>query len=100
MSIDALDELARKHRLEVLDSLQEMVRVSPNMRILLTGRPHIDAEIVECFSRVARIHISPTQDDIKNYLEMRLKGDTTPKAIDDELRTDIKKVILEKISEM
>ena len=98
--IDALDESAPKHRRELLESLQEIVRVSPNMRILLTGRPHIDGEIVEFFSKAVRIPISPTQDDIKNYLEMRLKGDTMPEAMDGELRADIMRVIPEKISEM
>ena len=98
--IDALDESAPKYRLEFLESLQEMVRVSPNMRILLTGRPHIDDEVMEYFSKAVRIPISPTQDDIKSYLKMRLKRDTTPKAMDAELRADIMRVIPEKISEM
>jgi len=98
--IDALDELAPKHRRELLGSLQEVVRVSPNMRILLTGRPHIDDEIVECFSKAVKIPISPTQDDIRSYLEMRLKHDTTPKAMDGKLLVDIMRVVPEKISEM
>ena len=98
--IDALDELAPKHRRELLESLQEIFRVSSNMGILLTGRPHIDDEIVEFFSGATRIPVSPTQGDIKSYLEMRLKGDTTPKAMDGELRADIMRVIPEKISEM
>ena len=98
--IDALDELAPKHRRELLESLREIVRASPNMRILLTGRPHIDHEIVEFFSKAIRIPVSPIQSDIKSYLEMRLKGDTTPQATDAELRADIMRVIPEKISEM
>ena len=98
--IDALDELAPKHRRDLLESLQEIVRVSPNMRIFVTGRPHIDDEITECFSKAVRISITPSQEDIKSYLEMRLKSDTTPKAMDDELRADIMRVIPEKISEM
>ena len=98
--IDALDELAPKHRRELLKSLQEIVRVSPNMRILLTGRPHIKAEITQFLGKVVKIPISPVQDDIKSYLEMRLDGDTTPKAMDAELRADIMRVIPEKISEM
>ena len=98
--IDALDESAPKHRRELLESLQEIIRVSPNMRILLTGRPHIDDEIVEFFSKAIRLPVNPTQHDIKSYLEMRLKGDTTPKAMDTELRADIMRVIPEKISEM
>ena len=98
--IDALDELAPKHRREFLKSLQEVLRVSPNMRILLTGRPHIDDEIAGFLGQAVRIPVIPTQDDIKSYLEMRLDGDTTPKAMDSELRADIMRVIPEKISEM
>ena len=98
--IDALDESAPKPRRELLESLQDIVQVSPNMRILLTGRPHIDDEIVEFFSKAIRIPVSPTQGDIKSYLKMRLKGDTTPKAMDVKLRADIMRVIPEKISEM
>ena len=98
--VDALDELAPGHRRGLLGSQQEIVRVSPNIRILLTGRPHIDDEIAEFFPKAVRIPISPTQDDIKNYLEMRLKGDTTPKAMDGQLRADIMRIIPDKISEM
>ena len=98
--IDALDELAPKHRRELLRSLRGIARVSPSVRIFLTGRPHIDNEIVEFFSKAVWIPISPTQDDVKSYLGMRLKGDTAPKAMDDELRGDIMRIIPEKISEM
>jgi len=98
--IDALDELAPKHRRDLFESLQEMVPVSPNMRIFLTGRPHINDEVVESFREGVKIPVSPTQNDIKSYLEMRLKGDTTPKAMDDQLRADIMRAIPEKISEM
>jgi len=98
--VDALDELTPKHRRELLKSLQEIVRVSPNMRILLTGRPHIDDEVMEYFSKAVRMPVSPTQDDIRSYLKMRLGVDTTPKAMDDKLRADIMRIIPEKISEM
>ena len=98
--IDALDELIPKYRRELLRSLHEIVQVSPNMRVLLTGRPHIDDEVAEYFSKAVRIPVSPTQGDIRSYLKMRLDVDTTPKAMDDELRADIMRVIPEKISEM
>ena len=98
--IDALDEPTPRHRRGLLESLQEIVRVSPNMRVFLTGRPHIDDEMTEFFNRAAKIPISPAEDDIKNYLKMKLKSDTTPKAMDDKLRADIMRVIPEKTSEM
>ena len=98
--IDALDECASKHRLELFGSLREIVRVSPNVRIFLTGRQHIEDEIMKYFSKVVRIPVIPTQDDITSYLEMRLDHDPNPYAMDGELRADIMRVIPEKISEM
>ena len=98
--VDALDESASKHRRELLESLRDIVQVSPNTRIFLTGRPHIDDEIIQLFRQAVRIPVNPTQEDIKSYLEMRLDGDADPRAMDDELRADIMRVIPAKISEM
>ena len=98
--IDALDECAPKHRRELFESLREIVRVLPGARVFLTGRPHIDSEIVACFSKTLRIPLSPTHRDIMNYLERRLGSDTDPEAMDDELRADIMRIFPEKISEM
>ena len=97
--IDALDESTSKHRRELLESVQEIVRVSPNTRVFLTGRPHIDDEIVKFFSDALRIPLSPTPPDIISYIQMRLKCDTNLHAIDSKLQADIMKIIPEKISE-
>ena len=97
--IDALDECTPKRRQELLESLREIVRASPGARVFLTGRPHINDEILGCFGKALRIPLSPTHGDIMNYLEMRLNGDTDPHAMNDELRADIKRIIPEKISE-
>ena len=98
--IDALDESTLKYRQELLESLREIVRVLANVRLFITGRPHVGEEIIKCLSEVVRIHFTPTQDDIRSYLEMRLYSDTDPSVMDDELRTDIMRVIPEKISEV
>jgi len=98
--IDALDECTAKHRRGLLESLREILRMSPNIRIFLTGRSHIDDEIVKPFGKALRIPLSPAHADIKRYLEMRLDGDTNPNAMDHELRADIMRIIPEKISEM
>jgi len=98
--IDGLDESIPKHRRELLESLREIIRVSANTRLFLTGRPHVRDEIMKCFGKVIRILVSPTQDDIRSYLEMRLESDTDPDVMDDELRADIMRVIPEKVSEM
>ena len=97
--IDALDECTPKHRRELIQSLREILRVLPGTRVFLTGRPHIDDEIGTCFSKTIRIPLSPTRGDIMSYLEMRLDNDTDPKAMDDELRSEIMKTILQEISE-
>ena len=98
--IDALDECTPKHRRELIESLREIIRVSPGARVFLTGRPHIDDEIVGCFSKALRIPLSPTHADIMSYLKMRLNGDTDPNAMDNELRADIMRIVPEKVSEM
>ena len=43
--IDALDECATEHRPEFLRSLHSIVRDSPNVRLSVTGRPHIQTEL-------------------------------------------------------
>jgi len=50
--IGALDESAPKHQRELLESLQEIVQVSPNTQISPTGRPHIDDEMVKFLARL------------------------------------------------
>ena len=97
--IDALDECTPKHRQELIESLREIVRVSPRVRVFLTGRSHINDEILRCFSKALQIPLNPTHEDIMNYLQMRLKKDTDPQEMDDELQADIIRIIREKISE-
>ena len=98
--IDALDESAAKHRRGLLQALRDIVRASPNVRVFLTGRPYIDDEIVRCFNGAVRIPVSPTENDIRGYLEMRLDCDPDPMAMDNDLRADIMRIIPEKVSEM
>jgi len=98
--IDAVDECTPEHRRELIKSLREIVRALPGARVFLTGRPYIGDEIVTCFSKVLQIPLCPTHGDIMSYLEMRLDSDTDPKAMDDELRAYINRIIPEKVSEM
>jgi len=97
---DALDECLPKHLPELLKSLRDILRESPTTRVFLTGRPHVREDIQRYLIKVAVIPISPNTDDIRNYLEMRLDNDTDPEAISDDLRADIVRIILEKISDM
>ena len=98
--IDALDECIPKNRRELIESLREIIQVSSGARVFITGRPHIDDEIVGCFSKTLRILLSPTHADINSYLEMRLDSDTDPNAMDDQLRADIIRIVPEKVSDM
>ena len=98
--IDALDECLPNKRRELLESLQDIVRASPTMRVFLSGRPHIRDEIERYFTEAIMIPIITTFEDIKIYLEMRLDKDITPNAMDDNLRAEIMGAILGNISQM
>ena len=98
--IDALDECLPKFLQDLLESLRDIVRESPSTRIFLTGRPHVREDIQRYFPKAVVIPISPNSDDIRNYVERRLDRDSEPEAMTGDLRADIVKVILEKISDM
>ncbi|KAG0632831.1 ankyrin repeat-containing domain protein [Tuber brumale] len=98
--IDALDECLPKHLPELLGSLRGIVRESPGTRIFLTGRPHVRDDIRRYFATAVVISISPNTDDIRNYLELRLGRDEMSEAMNDDLRADIIRVVLEKISDI
>ena len=98
--VDALDESTPKNRQELLGSLRDIFRESPSMRILFTGRPHVEEEVRKYFSGVIAIPVSPTEGDIKVYLGVRLDRDPEPDAMDDNLRKDIMRIIPEMISEV
>jgi len=98
--IDALDECPPKCLPELLGSLRDIARGSPSMRIFFTGRPHVKEDIQRYFTKAVVIPISPNTGDIRNYLEMRLDKDAEPEAMSNDLRADIIRVILEKISDM
>ena len=97
--IDALDELPSNHRPELWNSLQCIIRECPNIRLFMTGRPHIREEVMKYFPQNSDpITIKPTNDDIRVYLTMRLKKDLDPDAMDTKLEADILRIIPEKIS--
>jgi len=97
--IDALDECLPKYLLEVLESLREIVRESPTTRLFLTGRPYVTEDIQRYFPKGAVIRINPKPGDIRNYLEVRLEKDAEPQAMDNGLRADVVRIMLERISD-
>ena len=98
--IDALDKCLPKSLPELLESLRDIVRGSPSTRIFLTGRSHVKETIQRYFAKAVLIPISPNTQDIRNYLEMRLKRDVKPEAMDNDLWGDIVKTMLDKMPDM
>ena len=99
--IDALDECVPEHRIELLDSLNKILRESPGTRIFVTGRPHIRPEIARRLAgRVTSLSISTKKGDIIRYLRFRLEHDPTPDAMNGSLEAEILKKIPEDVSGM
>jgi len=98
--LDALDECLPKYLPELLESLGDIVRECPRTKVFLTGRPHVWGDVQRYFSKAVVIPISPNPDDIRNYVEMRLKRDPEPEAMNSDLREDIVRVIQDKISDV
>ena len=101
MVIDALDECTSVQRFRLFDSLKEILEKSPGVRILVTGRPHIRAEIEKCLAGwVTSVSIGPVKDDIIRFLRAKLSEDETPNAMDSSLETEILEKISGSVSEM
>jgi len=99
--IDALDEFPTKQRAELWDSLQSVIRECPNTRLFLTGRPQIRTEVEDYFPGGAdMVAVEPTPEDIRRYVEKRLKEDLDKSTMDAELREDIRRVIPNGVSGM
>jgi len=96
--LDALDECLPKRFPEILESLRYILRESPGTRLFLTGRPHVRQDVQRYFPKTVVIPINPNRNDIRSYVEMRLDRDSEPEAMSNDLRADIVRVILEKIS--
>ena len=98
--IDGIDECLAGYRVQLLDSLNKVLRGSPGTRIFMTGRPQIQAEIERRLSRITiAMRIALRRHDIISYLHSRLDEDTTPEAMDSSLNADILKKIPEDISQ-
>ena len=98
--VDALDECLPGDLPRLLESLRDIIREFPRTRVFLTGRPHVGQAVRKYFDRAVEIPISPNKDDIRNYVVMRLDRDEMPEAMDNSLRDDIVRIILDKMSNM
>jgi len=98
--VDALDECAPEHRVEVLNSLGKILRRSRNTRVFMTGRPHIRCEIEgRLGGAVVFVSVGPTEDDVVGYLRERLRKDIMPGIMNSRSKEDIMKTIHETSSE-
>ena len=97
--IDALDECLPQHLPKLLMSLRDIVLKSPRTRIFLTGRPHISDAIGKWFGKVVAIPICPNPDDIKMFLNMSLDEDCELDGMTKDLRAEIVRLFLDKMSD-
>ena len=99
--IDALDECSDKHLSQLLSSLQTISQTAPGVRLFITGRPHIRSAVEKYLAgSVQVIPFSPNSQDIREYLEMRMKHDSDSEEMSPALKADIMKRIPEKIPDM
>ena len=98
--VDALDECVPEHRMEVLESLGQILQGSPNTRLFMTGRPQVRSEVEKRLDGGATfISIQPTEDGVNRYLRNKLRRDTTPEIMSSALETEIIRRIPEMNSE-
>jgi len=97
---DAIDELLPENRSKLLRALQQIVQDAPNIRLFLTGRPHIRGELDKYLTKGAYIiRIVADQGDIEEYVCRRMEDDDDdgdPDLMPDDLKNDILKTMLEK----
>jgi len=103
LCVDAVDEMLPQHRLEFLRALQQILQDAPNVRLFLTGRPYIRAELDKHLTEKAyAIQIVADQGDITRYLSQKMSDDGVqdPSLMTEDLKNNIMKTMLEKASEM
>ena len=98
--VDALDECVESYQSEVLDSLREILENSSTTRIFLTARRHIRGEMERHLGpRVAILCIKPSNNDIVEYIRMRLSKDRYRGVMDAGLEAEIIESIAKNIPE-
>ena len=101
LCLDAIDGCTALDRANILLSLGDIIKMSPTMRLFLTGRPHIGGEMEKHFpERTSLVPISPRHGDIIGYIQKKLAQDTNSGEMNAELEAQILKKILETVSEM
>jgi hypothetical protein len=93
--IDALDECDPQSRSELLHFLKAMD--SQSIRLFLTGRHSVEAEVTGILSNLSpeTISITAAEEDIRLYLSQQLEKDRYPKAMDDAFKHQIVEKLVE-----
>ena len=98
--VDALDECA-EDQLEVLDSLQKILKESPGTRLFLTGRSYIRNMIGILLAGAATsMEIKLNKRDITTYILAKLQKDTNKEAMSSFLMEEMITKIPPLVSEM
>ena len=99
--MDALDEYPARHRIKLLNLLNQVLQKAPGARLFLTGRLHIQDEVDKHLAgRAVTRSITPTENDIIAFLRAKLKEDTMPHAMDESLEKEVIQNIPKTVSEM
>jgi hypothetical protein len=87
--IDALDECEPKARGQLLRFLKAID--SASIRLFLTGRHSVEAEVTSTLSTLSpkTISITATEEDIRIYLSQNLENDTYPQAMNEAFKNQI-----------
>jgi len=75
ISIDAVDEVDHKLRLELLKALKHVVE-KPNTQVKIFATTQIDTDILMQFEMFPRIELEPEDnvDDINRFIEEKIQG--------------------------
>ena len=88
--VDALDECVPEYRMVILDSLGQILQMSPNTRLFMTGRPNVRSEVERELGGAANfILIRATEDGVLRFLHEKLRKDTIPNKMSSALEGDI-----------
>ena len=103
IAVDAVDEVLPHHRFEFLRALRDIIEDAPNVRLFLTGRPYIPAELDKHLTEEAyAIQIVADQGDITRYLTRKMNDndDQDPGLMTEDLKNNIMTTMVEKASDM
>jgi hypothetical protein len=95
LCVDALDECAPESRSQLLRFLKAID--SPSIRLFMTGRNSVEAEITSILSSLSpkTISITAAQEDIRIYLSQKLESDRRRGAMTEDLKDEIVNKLVE-----